>query len=983
MLQHIEKIEKQIDNIDKSIEWIWKYKKEQFAPKFISLVEERRKLRILASAERNNPGIAAFGQSQVGKSYLMNCILKNKDGAFLVDAEDGQHNFVDEINPIGEGSEATGVVTRFSSYSRNENEYDIKYPIRMRVLSVRDMISVICDTYFNEFDDYTTLGENEILQLCTEWKQQYSDQSSIPHPLLTADDILNIKYYFRKHINNAQAYSVKTPFFDTLALIIDKIPQDECIKIFSVLWNNDEEYSKLFTRSLDILKRLDFKDYVYLPIQAVLHNGTKEDTIMSVSCLKLLYTDKESLYSTTAFSKEGNAWQQLGVFTKSELCTVCSEVIIKIGEEYLSTSGTFDTHMISEHSSAQLAAKLSEAINNHVAHKEILKDKNTGEDKEVVIMGVLKSADLLDFPGARARGNMLLMQIKDHDNLMYSFLRGKVAYLFNKYNEEKIINILLFCHHHKNVEAPQMWQLLDEWVKEYVGDTPERREEYIRLLGVPPLFHIGTMWNLNLQYPDNETVGKTDRSISSRWKERFVTQLVEGCFKKAGWVSNWDGHEFQNCFMLRDFKFSSPIYDGWEKNKKETGLAIDSDYYNRMRTLFIKSNEEHHLFANPELSWDMSSSQNNDGSLYILLQLAKVSAKINEVREAQINNQLKACCQIVYSIMRDYHKSTDGEEILEDNIRIAKSIFREMDFTCNSDNYYFGHLIQALQLTETQSYREVHKIMQSPILNQTVNSFKEYEIIRNSCRKADLPLEAAKSENEKWDCVVRTYGFLNKDEADAFLKRKNIDVQKLFSGSYRRKLNSCIIADAVFEKWCSSIKSEDFLNEFSGDDDFASPIMSNLVDELITTANSFDMRDRMADAIAEYVNVIAIHTANENLLADMLAGIINNYVLDFGFSWLTDEEKIKAKKICEKYRIPAFNYITKELPATFDEAALTAMFNELSSNPKSLLPSFEDNYNKWIEYMFVSFVVHLDIPDIDPEANNMIKLLLDSIKTAA
>jgi hypothetical protein len=273
--------------------------------------------------------------------------------------------------------------------------------------------------------------------------------------------------------------------------------------------------------------------------------------------------------------------------------------------------------------------------------------------------------------------------------------------------------------------------------------------------------------------------------------------------------------------------------------------------------------------------------------------------------------------------------------------------------------------------------------MQSPELNKTVNTFKEYEIIRNSCRKAGYPIEEVKEEAEKWNCIIKTYGFLNKEEAESFLERKKVEKQKLFSGSYRRKLNSCIIADAVFDKWCSSIKSVDFLNEFSNDDSFDTTIMSNLVDELITTANSFDIRDRMADSIAEYVNVIAIHTANENLLADMLASMVNNFVLDFGFSWLSDEERAKARKTCEKYNIPAFNYIAKELPATFDEAALTAMFNEMSSSPKALLPSFEDNYNKWLEYMFVSFVAHLDVPDVDPEANNLIRMLLESIKTAA
>ena len=44
----IELIETQIGNINKSIEWIRKYKNEQFEQKYISLVEERRKLRIMA-----------------------------------------------------------------------------------------------------------------------------------------------------------------------------------------------------------------------------------------------------------------------------------------------------------------------------------------------------------------------------------------------------------------------------------------------------------------------------------------------------------------------------------------------------------------------------------------------------------------------------------------------------------------------------------------------------------------------------------------------------------------------------------------------------------------------------------------------------------------------------------------------------------------------------------------------------------------------
>jgi hypothetical protein len=108
--------------------------------------------------------------------------------------------------------------------------------------------------------------------------------------------------------------------------------------------------------------------------------------------------------------------------------------------------------------------------------------------------------------------------------------------------------------------------------------------------------------------------------------------------------------------------------------------------------------------------------------------------------------------------------------------------------------------------------------------------------------------------------------------------------------------------------------------------------------------------------------------------------MINDFVLDFGFSALSEEEQAKVKDACQKYNIPAFNYILKEVPGTFDEAMLADIFNDMSTNSKALLPSFDDNYNKWIEYMFISFVAHLEIPDIDPAANQKIKTLLAEIK---
>ena len=158
--------------------------------------------------------------------------------------------------------------------------------------------------------------------------------------------------------------------------------------------------------------------------------------------------------------------------------------------------------------------------------------------------------------------------------------------------------------------------------------------------------------------------------------------------------------------------------------------------------------------------------------------------------------------------------------------------------------------------------------------------------------------------------------------------------------------------------------------------------MANLIEQMVLTSGTLSIADRMAGLISDYVNVIDIHAANESLISDILADVIQDFVLDFGFEYLSDEEKASAKKVCQNRKIPAFNFIEKEMQEIVGEAGLTALFNEMSTNPKALLPSFEDNYHKWLEYMFISFVATLEIPDYDPEANMVLEILLKKIKVA-
>ena len=149
----IQEINKQIEAINKSLAWIRKNKSEQYDQKFIPLIECRKELKKIAAAAINNPGIAAFGKSQVGKSYLISCLLQDNGKPFMVKAGSEQYNFVKDINPPSEeggGRESTGVVSRFSSFKRRPEAYSQDLPVMVNTFSLTDVILILADSYYNE-----------------------------------------------------------------------------------------------------------------------------------------------------------------------------------------------------------------------------------------------------------------------------------------------------------------------------------------------------------------------------------------------------------------------------------------------------------------------------------------------------------------------------------------------------------------------------------------------------------------------------------------------------------------------------------------------------------------------------------------------------------------------------------------------------------------------------------------------------------------
>lgn len=974
----IDKILNNINFLGASLSWIKAHKPEQYEQEFMQLVPRRCDLKNIEEANLENPAIAAYGESQKGKSYLMGNLLQNNGDPYMVKSCGKEYNFVHSINPIGDKNEATGVVTRFTAYNRHPELYSDAYPARMKVLSVGSLITILIDGYFNDVLDREIYDDEELKNKAELIYNKYYERQDIQDTIVE-DDIFNIKSYLTKFITANSQSIWKSNFFEKVALVIRKVPQSEWVDVFSVIWHNNKEISSLFTRLVSTLSRINFAKNIYLPIDAVLHRGANENTIMSVNCLNGLYRDNsEVLYTDVYVRRNDGSYTRVDKFDKSEISALCCEVAFKVDSEYLDENAKFFFDPSKEDQPGYMSRKTYDKLKKTVSKKKLF-----------------ENSDLLDFPGAKNRESLKQAYLTNFDpetqqaNMVKLFLRGKVSYLFNHYSDARLINILLVCHDAEDVKVTTLYDTIDKWVGSYVGNTAQKRKDTINLTGgIAPLFVIGTKFNIDMTLKSNAD-GNNKAALDQRWKARFSTQLYQNCFHAGDvdWFRNWTDNErmFNNTYILRDFKYSTcdgegnNLFQGYnvgEKDARESSLALPPDYYNTLMESFVE-NDKHvgRFFEDRSLAWEVAATINNDGALYIIQQLVEVSANLNKLRNSQFNDTIRSVNACILKVMKGYYVDPNVSTVLPQRISKARSVHRELDFACNTDNYFFGSLINALQLEYKEVYKVVHEIIQSPELVAVVQGWDKFEITKKHLCKCE-------TEDDSWKTLIELYGFVDKEEAISFLVRKNINPNDIIPGSkLKKKINSYIIAEKVFNYWSEKISSTTFLNRLLVVDSFDSGVMIDLIRNTLEVAENFNICGIMSANIAEYVDIPAVHTANEYLVTDVLANVINEFVTTFGYKLRDADDIENCRNIVAKYNLPVFNYIGATRKSYYTEAELTALFVELNESPNVLTPAFDMNYNLWLEHMYISYIAGSDrIPIIkDVAANNEVAEIIKQI----
>lgn len=939
-------IQKQLSIIEESIKWIRaSLDGEKQKNAYRNIVNFRRMLKMKRFAVEGNPAAAIYGASQMGKSYLVGSLLSENGKPFtVIDGSNNEYDFINKINPIGKKTEATSLATRFST---NYEWINPSFPIKAKLLSPADLILVLCDTYYNDVKPKVDMAlKSEVInEKVSGFYSRFGDRSP-QQDLLTEDDVLDIQDYFDKNFSTKSTRIKDSSFFNEISFLIEKIRINEWAEVFAILWNNNPRITQLLVELINQYEKLGFPKEIYLPVESVLRDY---GTLLDVARLHEIYgeykgTEENYVAETTVMIFENGKENNISKVSKSYLCALTAELVFRL------------------------------------------------PNKLELIKQFLKNTDLLDFPGARNRLGIHEEEISSED-VPKMLLRGKVAYLFNKYSDSEKINILLFCQNNEKSEVQNILpQLINDWIDDMIGKTAEQRNLFIQKSKIPPLFVVSTMFNIDLQYDyNNDTPDNTDFR-ESRWKRRFLTVFNE-VFGSKNWLNQWtiDSPDFQNIYLLRDFFYSSDteskIFKGYNEHKTEIDEIIPQNYPNfrkDLRQSFINYDFVKCHFANPAESWDEVSNINKDGSHLIIDKLTIAANNINQARYEKAVAELNGISKTILAELMKYYQSNDKDEELQKAKSIAGEIQHKLDRAFSADGIkQYGKLMKELMLDES-AVLEIYRKKIDDIEHRDVVNLDVYSNYR-----IQVPVRANDTVASYFERLCSHYEKTTVEHIDHFraeLEAKGVDLEELISGnSDLIKNNAQQLADALLDYWITYIN----LNDKHTIQQILAQEGSSALQEISGMYQKLFKKTGLAKKIAERIRLYVDGQIKTDLpyeiVADMSAELLNKCIRTVGFEYL-DESEINDLRLANEQNKLGLVIDQNESPK---EKSVKELFekidnwtNIIQSKPDEIksLPSYR-NYLAWYNRLKTGFVSVCDIPNYDVQANERLGTIIKEAET--
>ncbi len=930
----LQDIDKHIKIINDSLAWAKEFGKDSFPTE--QFKDYRRKLSKIRNALSGKCSAAAYGESQVGKSYLMSSLLSSADNPFVIENNDKEYSFIYELNPSGGNNsliESTGVITRFTV---NEHNNTLPGKVKVSNLSVVDIILLLIDSYYNDLRINADTGltteaiNQEIENLTPLWAGQH-----IQHNVICEDDIRDISDYIKDIIGNNAMSVFRSNFCKTIAPVIQYIPYDKWVDVFSLLWNKNTQLDRLFATLISAYKKLNFQQEVYVPFEAVLH---KNGTLLKISWLD----------------------------------TVCG-VAVETGTDipYTDVYGSDGNLLASNFSKGELSALIAELT--------FVLPKSVAEDRKF-----LRYMDLLDFPGARSREKYKEQEI---GSMLPKILRrGKVAYLFNKYSRSLQISSVLFCHHDSQKAQPTIGETINDWIEDNIGKTAKERTQMLRFTnGIAPLFFVATKFNKDLERTRTDIASEVE-TLDKHWN-RFDTVFPE-IIKPNTWFEQWVEESngaaipFRSIYPLRDFYWSAKngLFDGYsdgDRKSPEISVHHHSDYpeyMSRLKASFLRNTFVKQHFTNPEKVWDEVATLNNDGSKAIIRDLDAIAPLLDKARRERYFAQLEALKKDVIKSLEVFYEPEDTEAKNKKVRLIAGDIRRSLSGAVAKNPAIFGRILD--------------KMMVSPEALRHI----AYDII---VRHADTPKDMGPVQFIRAEARINTseprpdsvqklldYYFLDtEEELIQHLNSIGFELDDVISKEVRTlSTMGDVIAKHIVDYWI------EHLNAVAQSLEINLPHAVEVVFMLTNLFKKLGVRTEIASKINRYIEIFPV-SEQPNAIGDYAALTLNNFVSTVGRKHLSDDKIGELARKAQTVRLN-IDFSPKswetgcrpqplqETLAILDKSASIVNQQMIDLDILRRLP-FWNSYRRWENLVLIGLLYSSDISHCDPACNEKVRNLID------
>lgn len=721
--------------------------------------------------------VGLFGESQAGKSYLAGGLSRNgRKPLKVVFSGEEDKDFLAQINPDG-NKESTGIVTRFSI---RPIPHPPEFPVCLRLLSETDLVKILGNSFFFDTDP-AYLQENMLSKegLDAILGKARSRAQATPSEGTSVEQIWGLQDYFQKQFGHFSTFQTLSDYWAEAEELAPKLDPEGRAILFSPLWGAYDQLTELFLSLTKALESLGYAGEAFTKIDALI---PRSKSIIDVeTLLGLKDPDAEKLLIAT----------MSGASVSLDRPTI--------------TALTSELHLV-------------------------IKEKS---------WDFFENSDLLDFPGARNRDPIEMGKFLEtnEDALKQLLVRGKVAFLFDRYVAEQELTSMLLVLKPSNQNITSLPKLISEWIDRTHGSTPQDRD------GRPVLLFLIFSW-FNEEIKEKPGEDDPHNNPGERFASRMVATFNNFFGKSHNWPDEWSHlKRFQNSFWLRDPNFSKETFEPDDNEGGEKGVKpSEADRIKRLREAYLHVEEIQRYFQSPQEAWDAAMIENDGGVSRLANSLAPVSEP--NMKRRQVAARLSELRRDMKAELSPYHISDDLTKRRDERRDVIDEVLDSINVA--ADARAFGRVLKVLQINE--------------------GALQDH-LYRSSRKKPERREEQAAAPRPKRD----RFGRRGAGSAEA-----NVSSPQPTRDKARE------VAEDIVGAWTDLISERVQSERIATELHFTNAHFKELVAELTGAARRLDLADRIADRIR---NFSFPETPESALQRNAVIGVreVNAFVSTLGF----------------------------------------------------------------------------------------------------